>query len=1002
MTVSQGTQNGQEVLQKYSQQFSDSSQDCSVFITKSEEEIAEQWPAGKAAANLRQNLIREMKSNPQDRDCYYRQNEESDGEEVRLCHQCRLPLGDAVYNGAGNYMHGECWAQFQVKELREKDEAKQRKDREEKALRHKEYDIGWRAACIPRNAEAASKLACRDVPQGMVCLVLDESTQSVRVAATMEPAASVNLEYLSTALKVRAREGHEPYFSLDMQDASDNHSMQKKVFEPEWLAGTSVGDVLFQSDYHLKELSMGEYEQPIVGMKSCFDYSEMEGHDERWAAREWFMIRKAEVQLTDSNVLLPYVKMGVEAREQRMGEDGMEDCIITREDHPMVKYAEEFTRNFDLIAERKSVIFHLRELAKASVLAKFLVESGFSLEESWFHLASPRSDFCSLTVPQLWNERIYSQIRIQEDGEIENAKQIASTHGVYGGVQFGLDRMDLLLGPHFYFYDRQRLLKFQESALWVLNNRIMPEREAAKQRALEAVEVKAPPAVRFNVEVVWAGTTPRPGLPKPERGPKAAPPTPAGLAQPMAMGAPVPFDPSAIQMVTPSTVERGFRPTPTAHPHIENRPGGAPSFASLPKPESKLKGVDLRLDDFDLSEVKRVTLEAPAGSWNEQVQSLDACVSVGDAFWASIDDEKSVFKAEDKELLRDIFNPRLSDRRMEGDCFVPPDASHANVTSLRNLVKEEDWVRQRRQEQFFSKKFVMDDPGPLFPSSWKPSIEIARGREPAKLPAERAKGMLHARPDYKVQLRLLGHILQSATPVFDKSTEEGLRFRIYRIGTLEVRTTQEPDGKEDIGIVYSVRRRRPQQESPAAKIGEQEKIVKVTEYVERISGRKDTDPESSSCRRYYLVLETEKGHKVVTEQRTDGHATWQESAEDLEDRNSLAKVLRLKECSNGITVQDYKHFQEGVIHRVGPYGPTRSACKRYVRNGFALASGVNGPNAAEIGISRPAAVAAGRPPSFAGRPPPMRAAAASDIDFKSLFRQQERRRMVQAFSPPQR
>mmetsp|Transcript_123997 Transcript_123997/g.239133 ORF Transcript_123997/g.239133 Transcript_123997/m.239133 type:complete len:738 (-) Transcript_123997:146-2359(-) len=737
-------------------------------------------------------------------------------------------------------------------------------------------------------------------------------------------------------------------------------------------------------------------------MKSCFDYSEMEGHDERWAAREWFMIRKAEVQLTDSNVLLPYVKMGVEAREQRMGEDGMEDCIITREDHPMVKYAEEFTRNFDLIAERKSVIFHLRELAKASVLAKFLVESGFSLEESWFHLASPRSDFCSLTVPQLWNERIYSQIRIQEDGEIENAKQIASTHGVYGGVQFGLDRMDLLLGPHFYFYDRQRLLKFQESALWVLNNRIMPEREAAKQRALEAVEVKAPPAVRFNVEVVWAGTTPRPGLPKPERGPKAAPPTPAGLAQPMAMGAPVPFDPSAIQMVTPSTVERGFRPTPTAHPHIENRPGGAPSFASLPKPESKLKGVDLRLDDFDLSEVKRVTLEAPAGSWNEQVQSLDACVSVGDAFWASIDDEKSVFKAEDKELLRDIFNPRLSDRRMEGDCFVPPDASHANVTSLRNLVKEEDWVRQRRQEQFFSKKFVMDDPGPLFPSSWKPSIEIARGREPAKLPAERAKGMLHARPDYKVQLRLLGHILQSATPVFDKSTEEGLRFRIYRIGTLEVRTTQEPDGKEDIGIVYSVRRRRPQQESPAAKIGEQEKIVKVTEYVERISGRKDTDPDSSSCRRYYLVLETEKGHKVVTEQRTDGYATWQENAEDLEDRNSLAKVLRLKECSNGITVQDYKHFQEGVIHRVGPYGPTRSACKRYVRNGFALASGVNGPNAAEIGISRPAAVAAGRPPSFAGRPPPMRAAAASDIDFKSLFRQQERRRMVQAFSPPQR
>merc|ERR1719335_1268796 len=100
---------------------------------------------------------------------------------------------------------------------------------------------------IPRNERAASKFAKKEVPQGMVCLVLDESTQQVRLASTLEPAASINLDYLSTALKVRRQEGHEPYFSLDPV-STDLHAMQTKVFEPAWLVGTKAGTVLFQSD----------------------------------------------------------------------------------------------------------------------------------------------------------------------------------------------------------------------------------------------------------------------------------------------------------------------------------------------------------------------------------------------------------------------------------------------------------------------------------------------------------------------------------------------------------------------------------------------------------------------------------------------------------------------------------------------------------------------------------------------------------------------------------
>merc|ERR1719482_1061594 len=100
-----------------------------------------------------------------------------------------------------------------------------------------------------------------------------------------------------------------------------------------------------------------------------------------------------------------------------MDGNDLQDAPITRADHPMVKYAESFTKNFDLIAERKSVIYHLRELAKASVLAKHLLDAAVTLDESWFNLAAEKEFACSLEVPQLWNHRLHSEVQVQ-DGAI--------------------------------------------------------------------------------------------------------------------------------------------------------------------------------------------------------------------------------------------------------------------------------------------------------------------------------------------------------------------------------------------------------------------------------------------------------------------------------------------------------------------------------------------------------------------------------------------------------
>merc|ERR1712032_1449964 len=158
---------------------------------------------------------------------------------------------------------------------------------------------------------------------------------------------------------------------------------------------------------------------------------------------------------------------------------------------------------------------------------------------------------------------------------------------------------------------------------------------------------------------------------------------------------------------------------------------------------------------------------------------------IGSAFWSSIE------KHEEQRLLTDIFNPHLSDRRDEGDRFAPPDANSEYLNKLRDLVKEETLLRDERRTHFFSTKFVMEDAGAMFPSSWTSSFKIGCDRQ--------QRSRVQAHTDIKVDC-----IMQSAEPVFDKSTEDGMRFRVYMSDGVEVRTTQEHAGEEIIGAIFSV------------------------------------------------------------------------------------------------------------------------------------------------------------------------------------------------------
>merc|ERR1711924_17748 len=122
-------------------------------------------------------------------------------------------------------------------------------------------------------------------------------------------------------------------------------------------------------------------------------------------------------------------------------------------------------------------------------------------------------------------------------------------------------------------------------------------------------------------------------------------------------------------------------------------------------------------------------------------------------------DLESAATEDDRRLLKAIFNPQLSDRCNDGSLFVAPDTSAAYVEQLQ----------QQRKEHFFSTDFKMDDVGALFPSSWTSQIEIAGERD------VNAQGsLLQPRVEYAAQTDMLDGALKTASPMFDKSTEDGL------------------------------------------------------------------------------------------------------------------------------------------------------------------------------------------------------------------------------------
>ncbi|CAE7493825.1 sft2 [Symbiodinium necroappetens] len=802
---------------------------------------------------------------------------DSEGEQVTLCAHCLLPVGEVSYSGQqgkSTPLHGECAAQLMLQEMKEKDVKRVQDEAEKKRENRSEHGIGWTVQQVPKNTLTAAKLGCSP-PQGLCCLVWDEAARSLRLAATAEPAAAVNLEYLLLALKVRYHACREPLFSLDPVNPENlEKTMLEKRFTPSWLAGTSIGELMFQADYYLKELSMGEHDMPMMGMMSVFDWSEADNVKGGWTGREWFVVNQAEVRLAGDNTLVPHVKMGVEARTQVVGAKGLQDTPITSKNHPLRKFADNFTKHFDLIAERQSVIFHLRELAKASVMAKFIVDSGTTVPPEWWRLADELVSAASAKttakqIPQLWNMRGQSRIQVR-DGKMLNSAtgQWSYLTSIYGGIEFQLDRFEL--------------------------------------------------AQRHTLRPVGPGAS-----------------TMVGGLQGMQLG--------------PSAGRPGF--APARFQLTQRAPAPAPA-AEQPQ------GVDLNLDSFDLTNPDRFRFSVASCSASED--SLEARVPLGQAFLDGVRQAAaSAFKPEDRHFLRNLYKDQLTDRTQEGDAFVPPDPDMKYVNKIRALVSEEEILRGKRVSLFSDAAFIPENPGPAFPRSWTSNFQVEhQGMSTGLVKKALRSGMVQLALNPTFKKLITTEMLPSTAPVFEKSSEDGACFRIYRIGSLEIRTVQEPESPEIVKVVFSFRGTKWTALPGKAQVADSEKIVRARMFVEAVDTVGDlarsihgkaAEPTQlldapwrsqklDHCH-YFMVLETDKENMLVTEKCLDGTVSLVVNPENAEDRMSLARLLYTHDNKEGsASVREVKVFQASSAKQT-PDGATASDNKLYARNLYKLASG---------------------------------------------------------------
>eukprot|EP00435_Cladocopium_sp_Y103_P062624 s134_g24.t1 len=212
--------------------------------------------------------------------------------------------------------------------------------------------------------------------------------------------AQLSMHDVAVILKIEFFNQGRAEFSLDAFDPSEpfgefqkkDGRSKKRVFRPQFLAGTDVGELLFRADVLLKRLSLGLEVPHLPGWRSPLDFGEAI-HDKH---RLWIVPLEAHPQVVkDSadpslNFVLPgKVKLAVLACALNVdpnSETGLVDCPVTDPQDPACLMALQCSVRMDELIEYYPTLKRLHGVYQTLTMFRMMKQMGATVDYSWVEL----------------------------------------------------------------------------------------------------------------------------------------------------------------------------------------------------------------------------------------------------------------------------------------------------------------------------------------------------------------------------------------------------------------------------------------------------------------------------------------------------------------------------------------------------------------------------------------------------------------------------------------
>lgn len=257
-------------------------------------------------------------------------------------------------------------------------------------------------------------------PAENVAMAISRSNQAKAVAE------KVSVRDWAVLLKVEYFNRGQASFSLDPADPSDPFGpFQKKVFRPEWLAGTDVGDTMCNADILLKRLSLGLEDPGLARWQSTLDFPQ---HGEGPSThRLWIVPVRASVKrirVGHATMLQPgEVKMGICACRMvvdRTSPTGLRDDVVTAPMDPAVLFARMCTARMPELVGRYPELQKLEAFYKALFWIRAMkTHTTATVDAQWVSLFADPHFVVAGKVATMRNERHYGTFRRQVVGGCE-------------------------------------------------------------------------------------------------------------------------------------------------------------------------------------------------------------------------------------------------------------------------------------------------------------------------------------------------------------------------------------------------------------------------------------------------------------------------------------------------------------------------------------------------------------------------------------------------------